>query len=66
MRTNIVVDDDIMEKAMIISGLKTKKEVVDKALHEFVAFNSRKDISDLKGQIEFSVDYDYKLLREGR
>ena len=44
----------------------TKWEVVEKALQEFVAARSRKDLSDLRGQIQFSDNYDYKALREGR
>jgi Arc/MetJ family transcription regulator len=65
MRTNIVIDDDVMQKAMSISRLKTKKEVVDRALREFVAIHSRKDLLDLRGQIQFADNYDYKALREG-
>ena len=65
MRTNIFIDDNIMKKAMTLSGLRTKKEVVEKALQEFVTALSRKDLYDLKGQIKFSDGYDYKLLREG-
>jgi len=63
MRTNIMIDDAIMEKAMSISKLKTKKEVVERALQEFVANHSRKDLSELRGKIKFSEDYDYKSLR---
>jgi len=66
MRTNIVIEDDLMNTAIILSGLKTKKEVVAKALQEFVAAYSRKNLLDLKGQINFSDGYDYKSLREGR
>lgn len=66
MRTNIVLDDDLMEQATIISGLKTKKAVVEKALQEFVAANSVKNLADLRGKIKFSQAYDYKSLREGR
>ena len=40
MRTNIVIDDAIMEKAMNISRLKTKKEVVEAALQEYVLTHS--------------------------
>jgi len=65
MRTNIVIDDTIMEKAMSISKLKTKKEVIERALNEYVMNHSRKDLSDLRGKIRFSDDYDYKALRNG-
>ncbi len=66
MRTNIEIDDSLMQKAMDISGLKTKKEVVERAMIEFVANRSRKDLKDLRGKIQFAGDYDYKAMREGR
>lgn len=47
MRTNIVIDE-LMEKAMRIPGLSTKKEFVNKALHEFVQNSTRKSRKDLK------------------
>ncbi|MCL2223301.1 MAG: type II toxin-antitoxin system VapB family antitoxin [Oscillospiraceae bacterium] len=63
MRTNIVIDDDLMTKAMEISQLKTKKETVELALHEFVSARLRLDISDLRGKIMFADGYDYKKAR---
>jgi Arc/MetJ family transcription regulator len=65
MRTNIDIDDEIMKKAMVISGVKTKKAMVEKALQEFVTFHSQKNLLDLKGKIKFSEGYDYKALRKG-
>lgn len=65
-RTNIVIDDSLMEKAMAVSGLSTKREVVDKALTEFVQRRVRKDLLELEGKIRFLDGYDYKSLREGR
>lgn len=64
MRTNIVIDDGVMQKALRISGLKTKREVVDRALKEFIANNTRMNLLELKGKILFSEDYDYKTMRE--
>ena len=66
MRTNIVIDNDLMNKAIALSGLKTKKEVVDRALYEFVDSLTRMDLSELRGKIKFADGYDYKSLREGR
>ena len=65
MRTNIVIDDAMMEKAMEISGLKTKKEVVERAIIEFVERRTRKDLLDLWGKIQFADGYDYLALRKG-
>ena len=66
MRTNVAIDDDMMQRAMALSNLKTKKDVIDSALREFVEIRSRKDLLDLRGQIQFAHNYDYKALREGR
>jgi len=51
---------------MELSRLKTKKDVVNLALQEYVSNHSRKNLLDLFGQIQFADDYDYKALREGR
>ena len=66
MRTNIVLDDALVEKAMALSGLKTKKELVAKALQEFIATRQRLNLLDLDGKIGFSKTYDHKSLREGK
>jgi len=63
MRTNIVLDDDLVAEAMRLSGIKTKKELVHEALRELVAHKKRKSLLDLRGKIEFAPDYDYKALR---
>ncbi|MCD8138478.1 MAG: type II toxin-antitoxin system VapB family antitoxin [Planctomycetaceae bacterium] len=66
MRTNIVIDDDMMQTAMEVSGIRTKKGVVEQAIREFVARRTRKDIRDLRGKIRFADGYDYKAGRKGR
>jgi Arc/MetJ family transcription regulator len=66
MRTNIVLDDTLVEEAMILSGAKTKKELISNALREFVTARKRLNLLDLDGKIKFSEAYDYKRLREGR
>jgi Arc/MetJ family transcription regulator len=60
MRTNIEIDDELMEKALKLADVTTKKEIVDRALRMYVAHHSRKDIWDLKGKIKFADGYDYK------
>ncbi|MCF6097292.1 type II toxin-antitoxin system VapB family antitoxin [Thermovorax subterraneus] len=66
MRTNIVIDENLIKEALKLSGLKTKKEVVNLALKEFVESRKRKNLLELKGKIEFDVDYDYKKMRESK
>ncbi len=65
MRTNIVLDDELVEEAFKHSDAKTKRELVDLALREFVENHKRKDIRELRGEISFHPGYDYKKLREG-
>ena len=63
MRTNIVLDDDLLSEAIRVTGIKTKKDVVHEALRLLVATKTRKSLLDLVGKIEFAPGYDYKALR---
>ena len=65
MRTNIVIDDALMEEAFSVSDAKTKRELVDRALREFVARHKRKNLIDLYGSDGMDPDYDYKQMRSG-
>ena len=65
MRTNIVIDDALVEEAFAVSGAKTKRELVDRALREFVARHKRRDLMDLYGSDGMDLDYDYKTARSG-
>ncbi len=66
MRTNIVLDDDLVKEAFKYSGAKTKKELIHLALKELVENKQRLNLLDLEGKIEFDADYDYKRLREAK
>ena len=66
MRTNIVLDDNLVKEAIKLSGAKTKKELIHLALKEFVENKRRLNLLDLEGKIEFSEGYDYKQMREAR
>lgn len=65
MRTNIVLDDELIEEAFRHTVVKSKRELVDLALREFVANHRRRDIRELRGKTLIDPDYDYKALREG-
>jgi Arc/MetJ family transcription regulator len=65
VRTNIVLDDETVEKAFRYSGAKSKKELIHEALREFIISRQRLDLRDLRGKIEFKAGYDYKKLRKG-
>lgn len=66
MRTNIVLDDELVATAFRYSGAKTKRELVHLALTEFVERHQRADLRDLKGTGGIDDDYDYKALRADR
>ena len=63
MRTNIVIDDSLIGEAMALSKLRTKRDVVNKALEEFVRALKKKDLRDLRGKLRLADGYDYKKLR---
>ena len=65
MRTNIVLDEQLVNEAFSLSGIKTKRELIYQALKEFVEYRKRLDLRDLKGMGGFQSDYDYKALRAG-
>ncbi len=63
MRTNVVIDDRLIDEALRLSKIKTKREVIQKALEEFVRIRKKLDLKQLKGKIEFVEGYDHKKLR---
>lgn len=54
MRTCIILDDKLVEEALILSGCKTKKDLIHEALYEYVATHKIRNLMDIKGKIEFS------------
>ena len=67
MRTNIVLDDILVEEAFkYSSSIRTKKDLIETALREYVQNRKIKDLRELKGKIRFSDDYDYKKMRIGK
>jgi len=65
MRTNIVIDDALVEEAFSVSDVRTKRELVDRALREFVARHKRRNLMDLYGSDGMDPEYDYKAARSG-
>lgn len=64
MRTNIVIDDELMAKAQELAGTATKRETVDLALRELVQRRSQQGFLDLAGKIEWVGDLN--AMRRGR
>ena len=68
-RTNIVLDENIVQEALKLSEIKTKRALIDAALKEFIAKRKQKDkpdIRDLCGMGGLHDGYDYKALRKNR
>ena len=63
-RTNIVIDEVLMKKALKATGIKTQKGVVDFALKELIRRESQKKILELMGNVEWEGDI--KEMRKGR
>jgi len=58
MRTNIVIDDTLMQKALKITGLKTKREAVELGLKTLIRLGEQAKIKSLSGQVEWEGDLD--------
>jgi len=58
MRTNIVIDDTLMSKALKVSGLKTKKEAVEEGLKLLIAQRAQAAVRKYRGQLKWEGDLD--------
>jgi hypothetical protein len=66
MATNLSIDPELIERTLELSGERTKKAAVTRALQEFVARRQQKRLLDLMGKLEWSAQFDYKAERERR
>lgn len=58
MRTNIVIDDKLMNDALKATGLKTKKEAVELGLKTLIKLHQQAGIKELKGKLKWDGDLD--------
>ena len=63
MRTNIVLDDRVVEEAMKLTAVRTNREVVYLALRELVARRRQRSLRDLVGRDLIDPDYDVQRVR---
>lgn len=63
MATNLNIDPKLLEEALAVGGLKTKKETVNQALREFILRRRQQEVISLFGTIDYDPDYDYKTHR---
>lgn len=65
MRTNIVLDDDLVKEAFRYARVKTKRELVEQALRSFVDQHRRLDVREIRGRVRIRRGYDHKKFRIG-
>ena len=63
MATNLSLDPELIERALEVSGERTKKAAVTLALQEFIARREQAKLLDLIGELEWDETYDYKSER---
>jgi Arc/MetJ family transcription regulator len=66
MRTSIVLDEQLVEEALTLTGAWTKREVVHLALQELVRSRKKKPLTDLAGKIHLRSGFDHKTVRKLR
>lgn len=64
MRTNIVIDDNLLAEALSCTGLPTKKAVVEEALRTLIRLKSQEAVRALRGQLHWEGDL--QAMRESR
>lgn len=63
MATNLALDPELLDRAVAVSGERTKKAAVTKALQEFIARREQRRVLDLMGKLEWDASFDYKRER---
>lgn len=63
MATNLSLDPELIEQALKVSGERTKRAAVTRALEEFVARRRQKRLLDLMGKLEWDASFDVKAER---
>jgi Arc/MetJ family transcription regulator len=58
MRTNIVLDDNLIERAQKLTGIKTKREVVQEALRTLILLREQAEIRQLRGKLKWEGNLD--------
>jgi Arc/MetJ family transcription regulator len=58
MRTNVVLDDDLIERARQLTGIKTKREVIQEALRTLIQLREQGQLRELRGKLKWEGDLD--------
>lgn len=63
MRTNIELDEALVEEARRLTGIGTKRALVEEALRVLISSKRRRSLLELQGRIAFAEGYDHRELR---
>ncbi|XCN71342.1 MAG: type II toxin-antitoxin system VapB family antitoxin [Candidatus Electrothrix aestuarii] len=66
MRTNVLLDNELIREAVRLSGLTSENDAVAFALKEFAAARKRLNLLELAGKIKFQTGYDHKAMRKDK
>ena len=58
MRTNIVIDDQLMAEALKVSGARTKRQAVEEGLRLLIRLKTQEQIRQLRGKAHWTADLD--------
>jgi len=58
MRTNIVIDDELMNDALRLTGVKTKREAVEMALKSLIELKKQENLKKFRGKLKWEGDLD--------
>lgn len=58
MRTNIVIDDNLMRETLRVTGLKTKRDAVEEGLRTLLRLGTQAGIRQLRGKLDWQGDLD--------
>jgi hypothetical protein len=66
MATNVQIDPDLIRDALLLGGKRTKREVIEEALQEYVSRRKQQQLLNLFGTFDYDPEYDYKKQRSRR
>lgn len=57
-RTNVVLDDQLIEECQKVTGIKTRRALIDHALHEVLRHGRQRRLLELRGSVKWEGDLD--------
>jgi len=66
MRTNIVLDEELVQEAFRLTDARTKRELIQLALEELIRVRRKRNLADLAGRVRLRDDFDHKAMRDVR